>query len=366
MAGYFKVSLEAGKAIADQSDGPHALAGYVVACSGAFDEGRWQTASGAKRIMTLLGCTDWRSKKIMDELRSYRFGERGERGLLTPTGRTVGRAKATVYRIEEWPGEMAYLPSILVEAETPSGTPISRLVNSTDHQGATLKDALLLLLYIYANTDYADWFGCPPDVMATMKWRTDGMHHDFELGHVGDIGDYSVWLIAQPLGDDAMWNTPSRVITKLYGSDLEAAKARFWAAMFCLRHLDLVVDVLAVKSKNWSYPLWIFSPAYRQALEAEFGHVGDLGDQIHRSAGNAGFDPDNYIIQAATSGDLDEAGTGIFFCVGASVSPMTVLAPRLHAPTPTNLDGIRAAAEVTAEISRDLRLAVRGGEHEAA
>jgi hypothetical protein len=364
MSSYFSVSIDAAKAIVNQTDGPHVLAGYIVACSGAFDDGRWQTATGANRIKKKLGCTDFRSKKIMKELNAFRFGDLG---LLAPTKRRVGPSKAVVYRIHEWPGEFAYVPSLLVDAQTHTGSPISRLVSAAgEHESGTQRDALLLLLYVYANTDYAGWFGCPPDLMATMKWKKDGHRHEFELGHVGSIGAHDIWLIAEHDGEDQSWAVPTRVIETLFGNSQEVAKGRFWAAFRCLRQLDLLVDVLAIQTTSWSYPLWIFSAAYRDAMRAEFGQLGDLGAEIHKYAGAAGLDPDNYIIQLATDYDAtDRQGTGIFFCVGAGVTPYLVLAPRLHAPTPTNLDGIREVAALASEIVRDLRLAVAGGKYES-
>lgn len=359
MAGYFKVSLNAAKAIVAESDGPHTLAGYITLCGYAFGSERDITAAGAKAIMQTLGCSDFRSKKILNELRAMRFGERGEQGLISTTKRTVGNAK--VHAIESWEGEYGYLPSILLDRSVEGKSPLSRLLEVEDYNSQSQRDALLLLIYVYANTDYAEWFGCPPDLMAYQTWRTEGTvgELDHELGHMGDIGDYSVWLIANPEEEREGWFAPKRVISSLFGADEELANGLFWKALFCLKDSNLLVEVLSIQSGKWKYPLWVFSPSYREHLSAQFGEVGDMARHCHRWASSAGLDPDNYVIIEAMEREGGRFGTGMYFCVGANPKPFLVLAPRLHAPTPVNLDGIRAAAEMVRDLSRDMKVAIR-------
>lgn len=159
-AGYFKVSMDAARAIVEANDGPELLAGYVTVCCFAYGNGRTKTRAGAKAIRERCGFTDYRSKRVRDELRALRFGERGERGLLTPTGGKVG--DAAVCEIDQWDGVDAYVPSILLDQHPEHGGPLPRLLASETLPRATIRDALFLLLYTYSCTDYAEWFGCPP------------------------------------------------------------------------------------------------------------------------------------------------------------------------------------------------------------
>lgn len=360
MAGYFKVSMEAAKAIVGESDNALALAGYMTLCNYAFSHKRDVTAAGAKCIKQTLGCSHFRSKKILDSLRAMRFGTRGESGLITTTDRM--KANAPIHRIEEWPGEYAYVPSLLFERNGDEPAPIARLVDISDYPGCTARDALLLLLHCYASTDYSGWFGCPSDLMASQEWRLDGYAgDDFELGYRGDVGNLSMWLVGEPEEGKGQWTAPRTVILSLFGPDLELARERFWIALRCLQESGLTVRVLTIQQKNLSYPLWIFSPEYRTHLSSHFGRIGDLAMDVHRVAGGTDVDYDNLIIRYATgeTGDLGSYGTGVFFCLGSDPRPYLVIAPRLHAPTPINLDGIRESAATADELRRDLRTARR-------
>lgn len=353
MAGYFKVSMDAARAIVGDSDGPELLAGYVTVCGYAFGNDRGVTAAGAKSIRQTTGCTDFRSKRIMNELRSLRYGERGENGLLVTTN---GRVKnAAIYRLAAWDGVYSYLPSLLLERHPQHGSPLSRLL-AHDEDRAVIRDALLLLLHIYASTDYAEWFGCPPDTMTYQEWRHEGYGgDDFELGMQGTVAGLTLWLVAE--NEDDTWRTPLTVMTSLFGADEEVAKARFWPAWWCLRKSGLTVPVIAVHAGGRAYPLWVYSAAYRESLR-EHGIVPDLAKEAQLAACDSGLDPDNLVIRYAVD-ELERAGSGLFYCFGVKPTVRTVIAPRLHAPTPVNLDGLTEAATVTKDIWRRIRAARR-------
>ena len=216
-----------------------------------------------------------------------------------------------------------------------------------------MRDALFLLLHVYCSTDYADWFGCPTDLMAYQQWRTEGSagEGDWELGFQEKLGDFDIWMIASP-EHDQRWSASLKLMHSLFGAEGVDGSQRFWPAFFCLRNLGLLVQVLCIRTGNVGYPLWIFSESYREALEKAFGPVGNLGKALQRVAERCYLDPDNNIIREAIEADGD--GTGIFFCYGASPRPYLVVAPRLHAPTPINLDGITEVATHNAEVTREL------------
>ncbi len=354
MAGYFKVSMDAARVIVNASEGPETLAGYITLCGYAYEKERLATAAGARAIRLTIGCTDFRSKRVMAELLSMEIGTDGQRGLLSQTERR--KANAIVYRLKAWDGTHAYLPSLLLERPPEYGSSLAKLLARESDEREVIRDALLLLLHVYANTDYAEWFGCPPDTMTYRKWRQDGYAgEDFELGHQGDMAGIPLWLVAED--DDGVWHVSPTVIRSLYGEEANLAEARFWSAWRCLRDSGLVLEVVSVQTGGRAYPLWVYSSAYRESLK-EHGIISDLGRETQLAACATGLDPDNLVIRYAVD-ECDRQGTGMFYCVGAKPIVRTVIAPRLHAPTPLNLDGLKEAANVTKEISRKIRAARR-------
>lgn len=353
MSGYFKVSIEAARLIANTTDAPETLGGYVTLCSYAYGDKREQTAAGAKAIRKTLNCTDFRSKRVMADLQSLPL-ENGETGLIRKTNRRM--ANAGVYELPKWDGAYAYLPSLLVARDDDATSRLSRFLGDDSVDKEVIRDALLLLLHVYANTDYAEWFGCPPDRMAYRKWRQDGTAgDDFELGCVGDMGGMPLWLVA--VDEDNTWHAPQSVMAELYGSDRKAAEERFWNALWCLKNSSLIVEVVSVQTGGRAYPLWVYSSRYRDSLK-DHGIVPDLGRETQLAACATGLDPDNRVIQYAVD-DCDRQGTGIFFAAGAKPVVRTVVAPRLHAPTILNLDGLKEAADLTRSIQRKIKAARR-------
>jgi len=353
MAGYFKVSMDAARALVADSDGPELLAGYTTLCGYAFGKDREITAAGAKSIRLTTGCTDHRAKRVLRELLSFRYGERGGSGLLEATTKRL--RNAAIYHLPHWDGEYSYLPSLLLERHPEHGSPLARLI-SADEERAVIRDALLLLLHVYASTDYAEWFGCPPDTMTYQDWRHDGYGgDDFELGMQGTVGDLTLWLVAE--NEDDTWRTPLAVMTSLFGADEEIAKSRFWPAWWCLRKSGLTVPVISVHAGGRAYPLWVYSAAYRESLK-DLGIVPDLAKEAQLAACDSGLDPDNLVIRYAVD-ELERAGSGLFYCFGVKPTVRTVIAPRLHAPTPINLDGLKEAAAVTRDIWRRIRASRR-------
>jgi hypothetical protein len=351
MAGYFKVSMNAAKEIVALSDGPELLAGYITLCGFAYGPRREITRAGAKAIRQRAGYTDHRSKRVLRELQAHRFGANGDQGLVTSTGLKGGNA--AIYSIDNWGGEYAYLPSLLLDMDPEYGTTLAKIVQDENLEREILRDALLLLLHVYATVDYAEWFGCPPDRMAHQDWKDEGTAgDDFGLGLQGYVADVALSLVGEP---DSWFVSPS-IMQELYG-DGEAGKARFWLALWGLVDLHVVVPVVSVQSRGRAYPLWIYNVAYRDSLRAH-GIVPDLGREMQLAACASGLDPDNYVIRYAID-ELDRKGSGLFFCAGDAPKVRTVLAPRLHAPTPINLDGMEEAARTTRSVQRQIRAARR-------
>jgi hypothetical protein len=346
--GYFRVSMDAARSLVESSEGPELLAGYIALCSHRFGKKRTMTCAGAKKIRTATGCTDWRSKRVMDDLRSLCFGDKGQIPLITKTGER--RRNADVYEVHEWPGVYAYVPALLVD------TALKRLCAGSERE--TCRDALLILLHLYANTDYAGWMGAPPDCFAYQKWETEGTRElenaVLDLGHVETIGKTQLWLIALPV-DDA-WYMPVRLTREIFNSDDEDCTERFWRALWFLLESGTVCKVAVVSTGIERYPLWVFNSTMREMLYERNGIHADLAAQIQRLATNADADPDNLLIREAVGENRDRQGTGMFYCLGdRNTRANTLLIPMFHAPTVINLDGLAEVLNITQGLSAKIK-----------
>jgi hypothetical protein len=348
--GYFKVSMDAARAIVNETEGPNMLAAYVTVCGHAYGEDRRITAAGAKAIRQGAGTTDYRSKLLLADMMALCFGDRT---LLKPTPLYEGNAP--IHYIEQWDGSYAYLPSLLIQKMGEGTSMLAKLAASPDYDSDVRRDALLLLLHAYAVVAYADWFGCPPEEMAYRDFTLDGEVHDFALGHYGEMGGANLWLA----GATDTWRAWPRVMTSLFGKDEETAQGRFWPALWCLKDLGLLITVVSVQLPGGrAYPLWVANPGYREAL-GTYGVVPNLAMLIHNAACATGHDPDNLVMRYAVE-DMERQGSDLYFCV-AKKKPIVrgVLAPRLHAPTPINLEGLEEAGGATVEIKRAVAKARR-------
>lgn len=334
---YFKVPMAAARAIAGSSDGADTLAGYLVLNRFAIPRDYQFTAAGAKAIRTMTGMTDFRSKQVLRDLLQLRFGEHGARFLIAMTGQQVRNARK--YELGRWDGEIAYLPDLLTQGER---TPLSRLTQA-DVPPEVRRDALLVLLHTYARVDYANWLGVEPEAFVYTNWTAEGVvrvgTNDFELGLYGKTAGLGFWLMCE---DPEGLRIGKRNNTQSLIGAGEATDARLHDACNLLLGLGMLCRVAIVQSGRTTYPLWVFSRAYRDALSRS-GVTSDLGRLIYNAADARGFDPDNHIIRHATEAGAHISGTGLFFVAGIGDQPpivRTTLAPMFHAPSPLNVDGL--------------------------
>ncbi|MGH8443948.1 MAG: hypothetical protein ACREVL_01720, partial [Solimonas sp.] len=226
---------------------------------------------------------------------------------------------------------------------------LARLCAEDD--GEVARDALLLLLRLYASVDYAVWMGASPNAFFHQRWDMQGTRAvgsrqvEFRLGRYMTL-EQDVWGVAPPL--NGSWLMPRGLPGRTFGGDAPKAEARVTPALDCLLALDLVCRVAVVSYGSESYPLWIFSPAYRDALAEAFGLRGDIADGIYRLASENGADPNLDLMAAVAGSSGTGPGTGLWFCLSPSTPQVyTLLAPRLHAPTPRNVDGLIEQARMT-------------------
>lgn len=349
MPGYFGASVEVARALLQSDDGPDLLAGYLVLAEGAYGPERTHTTCGAKAIRTYTGCTDWRSKRTLEALLALRFGDRGQLAVVSDTGMT--KANSRVRTLQAWEGEKAFMPAILVKSPTDEPGPLSRLCQ-LDVEPTTKRDALMLLVLLYSLVRYADCMGAPSTHFFYQCWESEGARESdefvYDLGQVGTVGDYQIWAVAMQSDDE--WCLPRALASGFDSSNSNDVSERIWATFFLLQREGLVGKVAVVSGGRTAYPLWVYGPAFRESLAEQFGISPDLASDIYRLAGQCDGDPDNMLIRSATSGDMTEFGTGVYFCLGrAQPTVRTLVVPRLTAPTPQNLDELHEVARVTKE-----------------
>jgi hypothetical protein len=358
-------------ALSSEAEDADLVAAYMALWRFAYGAGphRDRTAAGARAIRKALGCTDYRSKRLLRDLAALRYGLTGEQGVVVPmmewndahgTSYPVRKANADVYMLPSWGKSHAYVPSLLMDEYREGVTPISRLC-AAEVDPSQRRDALLVLLHVYSAVDCGDYMGVPPDALAYAAWSHEGSagasNFEFELGYLGTHRQLHFWLVREDEPLVAHCDAPS-----ILGGDESTAWDRFWPSINLLESEGFLCRVAMVRRGRESYPLWVYSPAYREAL-ADLGLNAGLADDFYRLAGNAGLDADNYLIRAATGDDRERSGTGLFICATLTKrAPVieTVFAPRLHAATPANLDGLRDMARRTAEWGRLLRAPRRG------
>lgn len=349
MAGYFRVPMEGAKFAVANSDSPELLAAYLVMCSFTFGHKRQLTAAGANAIKKGAGVTDWRSKRLLADLYALRCGDRGEQALVIDIGRA--RANSTVKQIPEWDGIQAYVPALFVRPTGEYVSPLIHLIGSA-YPPRQKRDALLLILHLYASTDYGGWMGAPPDMFPYQVWDSTGHRTanelDVELGEGVGTSNVRIWTVGAPT--TSMWFIPTRTVMEVFGDAGEETRARLLSALMCLIGTESVCKVTVVSSEEGNYPLWVASPGYRETLARNDVH-GDLAAHFHNLAMATGDDADNWLMIECVRAkdDIGPEGTGIYFCGsrGGDVAVRTLLLPRFHAPTPINLDGLREMSVIT-------------------
>jgi hypothetical protein len=335
---YFKVPMAAATAIAEASCDVDLMAGYAVLCRFATPKEYTRTAAGAKAIRKALGLSDYMSKQVLTDLLALRFGGRGERFLIEPTGFMVKNARE--YAFGRWDGMVSYLPDLLVQG---APAPLARIAGA--HAAPEVRrDALLLFFHVCANVDYARWFGVDPESFVYCRWSREGTGSadgiDLDLGHYGEVDGLDFWLMRD--AGDGLQLGKRNVAAVLFGGD-DAGVKRFQAAFTLLLEQGMLCRVAIVEAGGSTYPLWVFSDAYREGLR-RCGITADLGHSTYNAADRAGLDPNHLIVTAAFSSGREAKGTGLFFVVtkrGELPTVRTVFAPTVHAPSPMNLEGLR-------------------------
>ncbi|MGH8447541.1 MAG: hypothetical protein ACREVL_19925, partial [Solimonas sp.] len=109
MAGYFRVPMLAAQAVAGASSSPELLGAYLALRRYSYGPERNLTAAGAQAIRKATGCSDWRSKRLLEEL--MRVRALGGRQVVLPTHER--KKNAAVYCLDAFEGDDAYLPTLM-------------------------------------------------------------------------------------------------------------------------------------------------------------------------------------------------------------------------------------------------------------
>jgi len=345
--GYFAVPIEAARCLLPESDGPELLGGFVAVCSSAYPSSREFTLAGRNLLAKATGMTSYRGGQVLDLLRSLRYGEKGELFVIEPTGekgRTKGGWVTDQYRFGQWPGRPAYIPSLLI------GTALQRFFDGALGDPELRRDALFVLLHVYAHIDYAGFIGAPIDRMPYQVWDIEGTRHsrEFDLGKAEAVGGTEVWLISPPEND--MWTCQSEAAGNLIGHGEEATR-RMWAALRFLLDNHLLSKVAVVEHDSGRYPLWFFGQAARDSYHARFHIETDLAAKVANMACRTGIDPDNLVMRKAIE---EGGGTSLYYCLRVGtrrpLKVYTIICPVLYAPTPNNLSDLGHVSQTCVEI----------------
>jgi hypothetical protein len=340
--GYFRVSLQAARAIAAGSSDPEVLAALVVQRRFAFGLRRELTAAGAKKIGAALGITRRRAGKKLDSLLALRTGPRGETATVYTaaewnqlTGQSVGtmRRNAPVYVFPDDEGLDAYLPAELV----PPYEARSFLAPICEQAPRLALDVVQLLLLAYAATSYGDFLGADPDAFAAHAWSTEGESAGFRLGCFGSDQGRHYWLVRE---DDLPAVAPEAVTWLAWAGKHEQ---RFQSALaYCLgRGLVQRAAIVSDQGGRLLYPLTLYGDPHR-ALLAPFGIKG-FGARWQQQARAAGLSVAEQLADVQMRGQ----SPGLSVCVTTDPEPpriKTVFAPGYLARTPDNLTGLELAA----------------------
>lgn len=381
-SGYFRVPLEVANLLAVEFRDFEHVAAYMAMWRHAFGPGpiRDRSAAGAKAIRLGLGCTDYQSKRYLRDLKSLRLGEKGDTGIVVPAplwnaehGTAVPERKknADVYMLPsnprilpQWTGRHAYLPTILFAPCLLGATPLSR-IHSADVDGSIRRDALLVLLHLYAEVDYEQGLGVPGDRFAFCDLNGSGTAEvdsmPFELGYLGQRGPWHYWLFER---NEDNWRLPGNLTWTALETNEVNALDRFWLGLDLLERQRLVSRVITVQDGREAYPLWLSSQEHRNGLLDHYGLATDLARCFARAGRHQQIDAAWDLIEARLE-NPDAPETNLFLCATKQkIRPVvqTLYTPRFHATTPVNLGGLVDLARRTTKRSRELdsvqRLAV--------
>lgn len=350
MSGYFKVSVDAARAIAAHSLGPELLGAYLVVLRSQY--GDRLTAAGAKSIATRLGFSDYRSKLLLEKLADFRV-EGYEGPLFELTGRM--RKSASVRRAAMWGEEIAYLPCLL-----PDGR-LKVLLSSDDVEWdeADRRDALLVLTYIYAHADYARCLGVKPSELCWAELSTSPAARSttparrVKLGRISRVGNQFLWCahLRRPID----WKLADSTGKQVLGGT--GTPVRVKRAIDCLVAKGLLTPVIVVKVPREVFPIWISGDTYADSLGQTYGIIPDLTRHATKLAKHLG------VLLKDEADDLfrdheSRYGSGFYYALAeAEARFLVTLVPKLYAPTPRNLDGLKELAAITKRRAADIERA---------
>lgn len=348
-AGYFRVPIATAQAIATANPDPDLLAAWLVLRRFAYGRQRELTAAGAKKIAASLGMTRPRAGGLLRNLLAIRFGKRGESAVMMTaadwnetTGQSVPamRGNAPVYVMPTLGGDSAYLSDLLI----PPGDTRSYLAGLCDLDAELGLDALRVLLHAHHTTSCGDFIGADPDTFACTNWVSEGISAGgCELGLIGSTKGRHYWFVMEADSNEATWSA----IEAATGGRTDAHAERFWAGLSAVTRRGLLCRIAIVSDarRRLLYPLWVYGESHRTRIE-QLGIAGDLARKFHRQATGAGFEPASDLASDA----MMNGETGVFVCATPTANApiiRTVYVPTLVAPTPDNMAGMDAVADLT-------------------
>ncbi|SEO74253.1 hypothetical protein SAMN02800692_1844 [Luteibacter sp. UNC138MFCol5.1] len=354
---YFKVPMVAAHALAVAYRRPEPLIAYLVLCYARYrdyrdkerdDNGKdykEHTSAGAKLMTRVTGISRPRCVQAMQAVHDFR----GD-GLRLSEVTNLRSGYGTVYRLPVLSGEVAYLPSMIVEKDA-AGTLLRQMCNPRSTASSEVRlDAVIALLTLYAVIDYKHEVGASTSAYPWQPWEHEGFVDIFELGCQVETSAGDIWLVKAPSDD---WKCSTYVASSMYpGSDDPMRKLS--RALAFLVEIGAITRLAVASMGDTSYPLWYFNPNTRRLLDESFGINTRFARDLHALACQTGIDADNLLMRSAVEDD-NPRGTGLFYCLtesGGHPSVRTLIIPRVYAPTPDNIEGLVYTAETTSHMSQ--------------
>ena len=348
------------------------------------------TTGGRMALAKVLGISERRAMKLMDELRAVAWGgSYQETALVNANAWNAtctedelvslghpGGGKGSNKVMPPCGDDFIYLPNNLTEkAPRREFSPLGQLYRIRDK--TVRLHATMMLLALYDHLDMQHFGGADPAETMFIPWRHEGNakceYASLPLGLLGNTDSFYFWAVDFRAQDGDHWSTfLSRTnwtfIESITGETKETEAKQFWAAWRSLRDLGLAfhaamvfdVDPLTDPDAEILYPLWIFNKAEKKRLDDRGCHEGGLGQLVVNAAIRDDVSDELWEavneIYGSADGMVDNP-SGFFVVAGRSMDTKVVgiLRPRFIPNTQDGQAGWASIRDKAAEWSEQLK-----------
>ena len=388
---FYEVSKGVIEAIADHDRAALVLA-YLALKRYQQRNNRDVTTGGRNALGRVLGISQRRAMKLMDELRCIAWGpDHHETALVdahdwnavcgegeaVPLGHP-GAGKGSNKVMPPCGSDFIYLPNQLTTVSTSKEfSPLGQLYRIRDK--TVRHHATLLMLALYDHLDMQHFGGTDPAETVFIPWRYEGKSrpvssdYPLTLGYMGQAKGLHFWGVDFRAKDENYWSehfTRSHwdFIETITGETRETGSKQFWKAYRALDDLGLVFHAAMVFDADPEtdpdaeilYPLWIFNKAEKVRLDKRGFHEGGLAKEVQLMARRTGVDEEleEVITEVFSTADgLDSEPMGFFVVAAPShdAKVVGILRPRFIPNTMDGQAGWASIREKSAEWAERLK-----------